>query len=51
MLVDPAICAEWAAQHTLGLEALAWIRAHADAGDEHPVVTAVAQLRAEPSTG
>lgn len=45
MLVDPAICAEWAAQHALGREALAWIVAHADAGDEHPIVTAVALLR------
>lgn len=46
VLVDRAICAEWAAQHALGREALAWIVAHADAGDDHPIATAVALLRA-----
>jgi hypothetical protein len=38
---------EWADDHRLSRRSLIWIEEHADPGDPHPVLTAIAQLRAE----
>jgi len=45
MDVDPAICAEWQAHHSLDATALHWLHEHADPGDTNPIVTAIAELR------
>lgn len=47
MELPESVRAEWRETHCLGLVSTVWIGAHADAGDLHPVVTAVALLRAE----
>ena len=38
---------EWRDDRRLSRRSLLWIEAHAEPGDAHPIVTAVAQLRAE----
>ena len=38
---------EWRDDHHLSRRSLIWIKEHADPGDEHPITTAIAQLRAE----
>jgi hypothetical protein len=38
---------EWTDDHLLSRRSLIWIHEHADPGDLQPVVTAIAQLRAE----
>jgi hypothetical protein len=38
---------EWRDDHHLSQRSLIWIREHAEPGDEHPLQTAIAQLRAE----
>ena len=37
---------EWHDDHRLSRRSLAWIVDHADPGDEHPIATAIADLRA-----
>jgi hypothetical protein len=36
---------EWREDHWLSKRSLLWIEEHADAGDVHPILTAIAQLR------
>jgi hypothetical protein len=38
---------EWREDHCLSRRSLIWIHEHAEPGDPHPVITAIAQLRAE----
>jgi len=38
---------EWREDHTLSRRSLIWIHDHADEGDEHPIATALCQLRSE----
>lgn len=38
---------EWREDHILSRRSLIWIHEHAEAGDTNPVITAIAQLRAE----
>lgn len=47
MELHPLICLEWREDHALSMRSLLWIEQHADEGDLHPIVTAIAQLRAE----
>jgi len=42
-----SVRAEWRERHCLLRPSTLWLEEHADAGDLHPVVTAIAQLRAE----
>ena len=48
MDLHPNVRHEWTADHRLSRRSLLWIHDHADPGDPHPVVTAVAELRASP---
>lgn len=47
MEIAGAIRCEWHDDRRLCAASCAWLVAHAEPGDVHPVVTAVAQLRAE----
>jgi hypothetical protein len=47
MQLHPLIQLEWRNDHCLSRGSLAWIEEHADAGDTHPVLSAIAQLRSE----
>ena len=38
---------EWNDDHRLSRRSLIWIDEHADPGDRNPIITAIAQLRAE----
>lgn len=51
MEIDPPIRTEWSEHHALGRVALAWLHAHADPGDTHPIITAIAQLRSDVASG
>jgi len=48
MEITEPIRVEWAERHVLCRETLAWLRAHADDGDNHPIATAVDLLRSTP---
>jgi hypothetical protein len=45
--LHPLVLCEWRDDHRLSMRSLMWIEAHADEGDDHPIVTAIAQLRAQ----
>jgi len=45
MDLHPLVAIEWREDHCLSRRSLIWIHDHADPGDTHPVVTAIAQLR------
>jgi hypothetical protein len=45
-MVDPAIRTEWRERHSLAAVSLRWLAGHAEPGDEHPVLSAIAWLRA-----
>jgi hypothetical protein len=47
MELHPIVYHEWRADHRLSKRSLIWIEEHADAGDTHPIDTAIIQLRAE----
>ena len=47
MELPESVRAEWRDFHCLLCPSTLWIEAHADAGDPRPVVSAIAQLRAE----
>jgi hypothetical protein len=47
MELHPLVYHEWRDDHMLSRRSLIWIRDHADPGDRNPVLTAIAQLRAE----
>jgi hypothetical protein len=47
MTLHPLVQLEWREDHALSMRSLIWIEQHADEGDRHPIVTAIAQLRAE----
>lgn len=47
MELHPLVYHEWRDDHHLSRRSLLWIHQHADPGDHNPVVTAIAQLRAE----
>jgi hypothetical protein len=47
MELHPSLFHEWRDDHRLSRRSMIWIHDHADEGDANPVVTAVAQLRAE----
>lgn len=49
MELHPLVCHEWRDDHVLSKRSLIWIHDHADPGDQNPVLTAVAQLRAQTS--
>ena len=48
MDLHPSVVHEWNDDHRLSRRSLLWIHDHADPGDLHPVLTAVAELRALP---
>lgn len=45
--LHPLVRHEWRDEHRLSMRSLIWIEQHADPGDVHPIVTAIAQLRDE----
>jgi len=45
--LHPIVYHEWRDDHFLSKRSLIWIHDHAEVGDEHPLQTAIAQLRAE----
>lgn len=47
MELHPLVRLEWRDEHVLSKRSVLWIHEHADPGDLAPVVTAIAQLRAE----
>ena len=47
MELHPIVYHEWRDDHYLSKRSLIWIHDHAEVGDEHPLQTAIAQLRAE----
>jgi hypothetical protein len=47
MELHPLVYHEWRDDHHLSKRSLIWIKDHADPDDEHPITTAIAQLRAE----
>lgn len=47
MYLHPLVTLEWRDDHVLSKRSLIWIHDHADPGDPMPIVTAIAQLRAE----
>jgi len=47
MELDPEVRIEWSEQHVLSRRSLAWLHEHADPGDPHPILTAIALLREE----
>lgn len=47
MELHPLVRLEWRDDHHLSPRSIIWIEEHADPGDSHPIVTAIAQLRAE----
>jgi hypothetical protein len=49
MELHPLVSHEWRDDHCLSRRSLIWIHDHADPGDPHPVLTAVAELRAQTS--
>ena len=51
MELPESVRAEWRDFHCLLCPSTLWIEAHADAGDLHPVASAIAQLRAEDQAG
>jgi hypothetical protein len=51
MEIDRLIRSEWHDSHALCPTSLAWLRTHADAGDRHPITTALEQLRADERAG
>lgn len=46
MELHPQLVHEWHDDGALSRQSLVWINSHADPGDAHPIVTAVAALRA-----
>ena len=51
MELPEVVRAEWRERHCLLRPSTLWLEEHADAGDLHPVVSAIAQLRAEDQAG
>ena len=47
MDLHPIVYHEWREDHCLSRRSLIWIDDHADPGDPNPILTAIAQLRAE----
>ena len=47
MELPEVVRSEWRERHCLLRPSTLWLEEHADAGDLHPVVSAIAQLRAE----
>lgn len=47
MDLHPLVQLEWREDHALSMRSLLWIEDHAEEGDSHPIVTAIAQLRAQ----
>lgn len=47
MELHPLVTLEWRDEHRLSKRSVQWIHEHADPGDLSPVVSAIAQLRAE----
>lgn len=47
MELHPLVRHEWRDDHRLSRRSLIWIDEHADPDDPSPVITAIAQLRAE----
>jgi hypothetical protein len=45
--LHPLVVLEWREDHRLSMRSLIWIEEHADPGDDHPIVTAITQLRAD----
>jgi hypothetical protein len=45
--LHPLVCLEWREDHHLSARSVIWIEEHADPGDPHPIVSAIAQLRHE----
>lgn len=45
MEVSPEIRAEWQGTHMLCHRSLAWLREHADPGDDDPIVHGIDELR------
>jgi hypothetical protein len=45
MDLDPSVLHDWRDTHGLSRRSLRWIEEHADVGDLHPIVTAIAALR------
>ena len=45
--LHPLVYHEWRDDHMLSKRSLIWIHEHAEPGDPSPVLTAIAQLRAE----
>jgi hypothetical protein len=46
MELHPLVLIEWREDHALSRRSLIWIEENADPGDLHPIVTALAWLRA-----
>ena len=46
MRLSPAIVTQWREAHVLDAAACHWLVEHADAGDVHPIASAVVELRA-----
>ena len=46
MELHPLVAIEWREDHALSRRSLIWIRQHGDLGDDHPIRTAIEQLRA-----
>lgn len=47
MELHPLVTHEWRDDHRLSKRSLIWIREHAEPGDPQPIITAIAQLRAD----
>ena len=47
MELHPLVSHEWRDDHRLSKRSLLWIHEHADPDDPMPIVSAIAQLRAE----
>ena len=47
MFLHALVRIEWREEHWLSKRSLLWIEEHADPEDPMPIVTAIAQLRAE----
>jgi len=46
MELHPLVLIEWREDRQLSRRSLMWIRDHADPGDQHPIATALGELRA-----
>ena len=51
MDLHPLVYHEWRDDHALSRRSLIWINDHAEPGDQHPLQTAISQLRAEAYQG